>query len=571
MKRLVSIIAFVVSFALLFTACAGPAPAANNDFKAPQEASSPKTYGEETKPAKTQAAEEVTSRTGGTLSFGEFILDTALANRNPFVKAGTWGGLRNYVYEELFYFNGVTGELLPALGDSYEWSADNLTLTIKLNEKAKWHDGEDFDSADVLYTINTLKTVPSFDTNGVWKKIDRVSAPDANTIEIKVKEFYPTLLIALSATYIVPEHIWSKENAETFVNPSPVGTGPFKFVKYNTGTDIQFEAFLDYWRGAPQLDKIICKMYNSSPNVTLAFMSGDIEYTMGTIAMPNVPEILNISGAKIQFWPGPTNFVVHLNHENEFLKDPILRKALNIAIDPEKMLQVGNYGIAYPIGLNWLHEAFGDYVNKNANGGITTHGIDEARKFLTDNGYKYDKSGKLLTPAGKKVTLTYHNASGAPAQQEQANMIQQWFTDIGVDVIPKLATWAELGTMAQNGNYDMLQQGITFLPSPYAALSLFHSSLTAPSGQPTTGLNYFRYRSAEMDKLLDEASTISDPAKLKEIVYKIQETLANDYVFVPMYNGGPKAPYHTARFEGYDTSVPIYHPISLIKIKPVKK
>ena len=68
--------------------------------------------------------------------------------------------------------------------------------------------------------------------------------------------------------------------------------------------------------------------------------------------------------------------------------------------------------------------------------------------------------------------------------------------------------------------------------------------MTAPAGESTPGLNYFRYRSDEMDGLLEQASAETDEEKLKDLYYQMQDLLAKDYVFLPMYNSSGHIPYY---------------------------
>ena len=114
--------------------------------------------------------------TESVLKFGAQVTDTQLANLSPFATSGTFLEWYKLVYEQLLYFNEVTGELEPALADSYEWNEEKTELTFKLNEKAKWQDGEDFTAEDVIYTYQVLKDNPVFDKYALWNKLTKVAA-----------------------------------------------------------------------------------------------------------------------------------------------------------------------------------------------------------------------------------------------------------------------------------------------------------------------------------------------------------------------------------------------------------
>lgn len=514
--------------------------------------------------------EESGETTGGVLKFGAQVTDTQLSNLSPFATSGTYTEWYKLVYEQLLYFNEVTGELEPALADSYEWNEDKTELTLQLNEKATWQDGEDFTADDVLYTYNVLKDNPVFDKYALWDKLEEVTA-DGETVVFKSKDSFVSLPEYISQIYIVPEHIWKNEDAATFVNSEPIGTGPFIWDSYTTGTSVTFNAYENYWKGAPKLDQAVLMMYNSAANCTLALLKGEIDCTTGTIAMSSLPEFTSKENAKLQTYSGLNNFCVMLNHENEQLADPAVRKAMVMAINQEELISKGEYNGVLPTYISWLPDLFGDNVNKEAAESVS-YNLEEAQKILEDAGYGKGSDG-IYAKDGQKLSFTYYSASGAPAQQMEAGMIQEWLKTLGIEITPKLATWAELSQLAQNGEYDLLQNSIAFPPDPYAALNTtFNSSMTAESGSPTPGTNYFRYRNDEVDSLLQEASSLSDEAQLTEIYHKIQEILAEDCVFLPMYNGSGHIPYYDGtNLTGWtDAEAPIFSTDNLINIRAVE-
>ena len=325
--------------------------------------------------------EESGETTGGVLKFGAQVTDTQLSNLSPFATSGTYTEWYKLVYEQLLYFNEVTGELEPALADSYEWNEDKTELTLQLNEKATWQDGEDFTADDVLYTYNVLKDNPVFDKYALWDKLEEVTA-DGETVVFKSKDSFVSLPEYISQIYIVPEHIWKNEDAATFVNSEPIGTGPFIWDSYTTVT---FNAYENYWKGAPKLDQAVLMMYNSAANCTLALLKGEIDCTTGTIAMSSLPEFTSKENAKLQTYSGLNNFCVMLNHENEQLADPAVRKAMVMAINQEELISKGEYNGVLPTYISWLPDLFGDNVNKEAAESVS-YNLEEAQKILEDAG-----------------------------------------------------------------------------------------------------------------------------------------------------------------------------------------
>ncbi len=506
------------------------------------------------------------AKDGGRLVIGEYILDTQLSNKNPYVTTGTWNGnLRTLMYDPLVYFNPLAGEYIPMLAEEWSWNEDYSAMTFKLREGVKWHDGEAFDAEDVIFTYNMIKDT-TLDVYGLWNRFESITA-NGSEVTVKCKGAFPSLLSYIAELYIVPQHIWSGVgNVAEYLNEAPVGTGAFKWRKATVGTDIQFEANKDYFLGAPHVDELLIMMYNSSPNLSLALLKGEVDMTMGTITMSNIPEFLTKPNANMQIYAGLTNWVVCMNQENESLADVAVRKAMCMAVDQTSLITKAEYNGVFPINMAWLPDLFGDLVNEEANA-LLTYDPAGARAVLEAAGYTLGEDG-VYQKDGRRLSFTYHNASGAPAQQMEAGMIQQWLLNIGIEIIPKLATWAELATLRQQGKFDLLQNNFQFPADPYAALnSCFHSGMTAPSGQAAPGNNHFRYRNPELDKILDTVATETDAARQKELYYQAQTIIANDYVGLPMYNSGDHVPYYDGnRISGWRTDVPVKSIPNLISI-----
>jgi peptide/nickel transport system substrate-binding protein len=496
---------------------------------------------------------------------GEYILDTQLAVKNPFLPSSTHKGMMELMYEGLLFFNPISGELEPALASGYEWASDNMSLTFTIRQGAVWHDGKPVTAEDAAYTYNALKTDPLLDRFSLWNKLASVEA-SGNKVIFKLSQKFPSLPFYANDVWIVPRHIWETfPSVKDARNEKPVGSGPFKWENYNTGTDIQFSAHKEYWRGQPKLGRIVMKLFNTSPNLMLNLIRGDIYASMGTMTMPSIPELLTKPGAKIQVYYSLNTFLVAMNLENSLLADVNVRRAMSMAVNVDDLITKGEYNAALPTSAGFLSGLFGDYQSANAK---KPHVYDPAGAMKTLEAAGYTKgSDGIYQKNGKRLSFTYHNASGAPAQQLEAGLIQQWLLNIGIEIIPRLATWAELTQLMQTGRYDLLQNQIASLVDPYAALNTtFHSSMTAPSGQTTRGTNYFRYRNPRVDSLLDQASSEMDPAKQKGLYHQIQDILIEDVPFIPMYLGGHIPYYEGGRYDGWSTEAPIFSPPAVIKI-----
>ncbi len=515
-------------------------------------------------------AESADVKEGGVLNVGEYILDTQLANLNPYITTGTANtNMRLLLYDALTYYNPIDGTTIPMIATEWTANDDFTQVVMQIRQGVMFSDGVALTAKDVAFSINMLKG-NALDVNGLWNQITSVEATGDYEVTVAFAAAFPSFPSYMSELYIVPEHIWSTVgDVSAYQALDPVGTGPFIWESYTTGTDVQFTANKNYWAGAPKVDKLIMKLYNSAQNLSVALMAGEVDCTFGTIAMSYVTEFLTQTNAKMQIYSGFTNWTVFMNEEYGLLADVNVRKAMCMAIDQNSLITRGEYNCVFPMNMAWLPNAFGDLVNQDANA-ILAYDPAGAKTVLEDAGYVMGDDGVYMDPnTGDRLSFTYYNASGAPAQQMEAGMIQQWLLNIGVEIIPKVATWAELASKAQAGDFQLLQYNTPLSNDAYAAFyTSFASASTAPSGEPTTGRNYCRYRNDALDALVNQLATAIDPDVRKDIITQLQQMVAEDYIYMPMYNVGGHNPYYDGtNVSGWNCDVyPINCPLQLIGV-----
>jgi peptide/nickel transport system substrate-binding protein len=508
-----------------------------------------------------------TSESGGKVAYhlGDIINPEQANNFNPFLTTGNWRPLFDYVYNALYYFNPVKGELIPQLADgSGQWSDDRKTFTVKLRSGVKWHDGQPFTADDVIYTYRALKDHPVLDSYKLWSdsRLKDVRSGEGGTVVFELNDVFPSLPNYLAALYIVPKHIFEKEDPTTFLNKQPIGTGAFKFKSINESA-ILLEGNADYFGGAPHVTDLIVERFKDSPTLTLALQKGDIQGSPGTLAMPSLPKLLEDPNNKLQQYPGLSTYAVILNNEKPGLNDPVVRKAIQLAVNRKEIVEKGEMGAATVGNPGFLSQAFGDLADKSlADSPDYAFDLEKANRLLQDAGYVKNAKG-VYEKGGVKLSFTYYMAANAPAQNKEGSMITDWLKQIGIETTLKQVTWPELTSLAASGNYDIVQNGITVAPDPQAALEVFHSKNTAPSGQNTAGLNWARFRDKQVDEWLDQAS--HSPEQRAELYRKVQRRIADLAPIVVLYSTG-KAPYSTAKFDHYDETVPVTSAISLAQV-----
>ncbi|MBK8799552.1 MAG: hypothetical protein IPM07_26055 [Anaerolineales bacterium] len=214
-----------------------------------------------------------------------------------------------------------------------------IEMTWNLHEGVKWHDGEEFTSADVCFTLDFIQSEAG---QAVYNQTDYMGIidcqmPDPYTVVFvwdKVSAAYATLFDT-----ILPKHVLEGQDVLTYdaYNRSPLGTGPFKFVEWKPGEYIRVEKNTDYWRGDeyPMIDEIVFS-FIPDPNTRVNALKAG-EYDIGQILPNQVKEVQDLAGYKVDLVPANSWIIFEFNVATErgqkLFSDPNVRKAIFHAID----------------------------------------------------------------------------------------------------------------------------------------------------------------------------------------------------------------------------------------------
>ncbi len=275
------------------------------------------------------------------------ILDPTLAR--SFVGRIVFAGLCDKLFD-------ITADLkvVPQLATEYKWSDDNKTLTIKLRQGVKFHDGETLDAAAVKYSIERHQTMPGSNRKGELSSVAKVEIVDPSTVMLQLSAPYAPLVAQLTdrAGMIV-----SPKAAEAMgdkFGTKPVCAGPYKFVERLAQDRIVLKKFADYWdKGSVAIDKIVY-MPIPDTSVRLANLrSGQLDL-IERLAATDVDSVradksLAITSITSLGYNGITFNVAN----GEMAKTPIdqdarLRKALELSLDRDAINQVVFNGVHQP-------------------------------------------------------------------------------------------------------------------------------------------------------------------------------------------------------------------------------
>ena len=502
--------------------------------------------------ASSSAAASVAAQKGGELTIGSIEEPETL---NPYItQLATSANVLSGIMEGLLQYDSQQ-QLRPSLAESYEVAEDGLTYTFKLRQGVKWHDGEAFDAEDVVATWKII-TDPNFGAFSQlgWEKIEDIETPDQHTVVMKTTEKYAPFISYVGAGTISPEHQIAK-GVDAFKQEfgrNPVGTGPFKFVRWPSGQFIELEKNADYWGGEPNLDKITYKIVPNDNTLLVQLSTGEVQLTPDISAI-RYEEAKALPNSQVlernsQSW-------YHIDLKNiDFLMDKRVRQALDYATPSQEIIDRLLKGLAVPA----VADQAPGTAYYNANIQPRPYDLDQAAQLLQEAGFTKGADG-TLEKDGKPFELEYWIPSG----DQQTKQIQQVVA----------ASWRKLGIKVDTREEDI--QSI-WGPNGYqstekmtaAAYSWFNSndpddafywaSSQIPSSPTGTGGNlpaYFNKYSfqQEIDELTAQGAQEVDPEKRKQIYNRIQELLHEEVPAIFMY--WPKALYVAPKnLTGFDPS-----------------
>ncbi|MDG4892827.1 ABC transporter substrate-binding protein [Mesorhizobium sp. WSM4976] len=426
-------------------------------------------------------------------------------------------------------FDGKDG-LQPRLALSWEGAADGLSVTFKLRDGVKWHDGKPFSSADVAFSaLQIWKPLQNLGRT-VFKDLEAVDTPDELTAVFKFAKPTPFQLIrnALPAlSSVVPKHLY--ENGKIEDNPAnnaPVGTGPFKFAEYKAGQYYRLTRNDAYWgKDEPYLDEIVYQVLPDRTSAAAALEAEEIQLAaFSAVPLADLDRISKVPGLKVitKGYEGLTyQLVVEINHRRKELADLKVRQAIAHAIDKDFVVKT--------IFLGYAATATGPVPKSDPQfytADVPTYPFDvaKANALLDEAGYKRADDGKRF--ALKMLPAPYFNET-----KQFGDYLRQALAAIGIDAeIVNNDSAAHIKAVYTDHAFDLAVGPPVFRGDPAISTTILVQS-GIPDGVPFS--NQGGYKNADLDALIVKASETLDTLARTGLYKEFQKKVAAD---LPLIN-----------------------------------
>ncbi len=419
----------------------------------------------------------------------------------------------------------------PELATAWEIAEDGLSIAFTLRQGVKWHDGRDFTSADVAYSIMELLRQHHPRGRGVFAPVEAAETPDDHTVILRLSKPAPAMMAALAGweSPILPKHVY--EGTDPLTNPAnnaPIGTGPFRFAQWERGSHIILERNPDYWdAGKPHLDRLAVRFYADPSARVAAFEAGELHLGGdGPIPLNEVARFRDNPAFVVETRGIEMNNsldILECNLRNEHLAKVEVRRALMHAIDRDLMLGTVWYRLAElltgPIPLSLPHFHTDD---------VPAYPYDPARanELLDAAGFARGADGmrfalRLIWPA---VGDTYDRAG---------QFLRQQFREVGVDLVLQSADIPTfIRQVYQEYDFDLSMFPSSVTADPTIGSHRFYHSGAIRQGTPF--VNASGYSNPEMDTVLDAAAVEPDAAKRRDLFHRFQQIAMADLPILPL-------------------------------------
>ena len=526
MKRIVSL-ALAIMMCLSLVACGGSSSAGNiSDLSSATTATEAAVA---TAPA-ADVAQEMTF----VLSDEPDGIDPTVTNNSfaMYVLVNCFEGLVTY---------DASGSIVPGCAESWDISEDGTVYTFHLRDGLKWSDGTPLTAGDFVYSIQRVLTPATtaqyysmmadyikgakefYEGTGTAEELG-VKALDDQTLEITLIQptsffidlvsmwcYYPVQ----AATVDANGDRWTA-SADTYIS-----NGPFKMEQISLGEGYVLVKNENYWDAENvTLEKLTFRFILDTATALTAYESGDVD---GIRSIPSADFArLVASNAGVQTVPNYGTVYYNINCSKAPYDDPLVRKALNLAIDRKTIIENVVQIDAEP-AYSFLAPGYGvdgkDITADRGTFGLSeTADVEAAQAALAEAGYPNGEGFPTLQ-------LSYY--SNDTVKKVVEALAEMFKTNLNINVEISSNDWAIYYESVQTGDYEVGAMGWSadYL-NPMSFLPLFKT------GDST---NTAFYSNSEYDELVDKVMTETDAAAAAELTLQADEIVSNDYACLPLY------------------------------------
>jgi peptide/nickel transport system substrate-binding protein len=450
---------------------------------------------------------------------------------NPITSTDAYASsINGRIYESLVERDKDNLEIIPELAERWTISPDKLKYRFYLKKGVLWSDGVEFTADDIIYSFKVMKDpkTASAHLKVYYIDVKDVKKLDKYTVEFTYSKPYFLALEFCGGMPIVPKHIFddgtdfnSHKN-----NRFPVGTGPYKFHRWDTGKRIVLKVNERYRGKTPEIKTVVYKLV-AEANVALQMLKkGDLDM----MPLRGIQWVRQTNSAKFQknFYKKkyyqPYYSYIGWNARRNYFKSKIVRRALTHMINRQAILDKLMFGLGEIVTGNFY------IFSKEYNKKIRKWAYDPelGRKLLAREGWKDSDGDGILDKKGKKFSFTFTISSGSKFAERLASILKEDFSKAGIEMEIHRFEWAVFVSKLNKRDFDAVTLGwsLGYGGDPY---QLWHSS------QVEKGSNFCSFVNREADSIIERARVEFDRNRRIRLYHRFHEILHEEQPYTFMF------------------------------------
>ncbi len=433
-------------------------------------------------------------------------------------------------------FRDFDGKFYPALAEKWEMSKDGKSITFSLRRDVKFHDGTDFTAEAVKFTFDTIQD-PKLGSQGAIDFLgpyDSTELLDRYTVRVNWKQPFAAAVTNLSNPWLLgivsPTAVQRLGNA-AFAR-APVGTGPFKFVEFVPRVRVVLERN-DQYRWAPKAFR-----HQGPPRVRrLVFLHiPDASTRVATLEKGESDVVDAVPPIDVRRFRGTRDFDVVvgdvsgipfsylLNTSLRPLDDVRVRQAIMYALDRAKVTEQTFFGVAKPAygPITPTTPGYWSGVEK-----MYPYDPAKARELLDAAGWRMGPGGIRIKDG--QVLEVKHISLLEP---ELGVPVQAAMKEVGIKYDVETVTKARQDELVMNNQYNVGEIRWVAVDPSVIGIPFYSRNIPAPG---KFKFNWSRFGSPELDRLILQGDTAVDPARRAEILSRIQKTVLDRALILPIH------------------------------------
>lgn len=427
--------------------------------------------------------------------------------------------------------------------------ADPQTVVYEIQPDAVWSDGTPITADDFIFVWKAKngEDCPdcAADSTAGFDRIESIEGSnDGKTVTVTFAEPFTDWqnLFGGGDDYLYPAHVAEEQGfdldtpkglADAFNyfgdNVPDYSGGPFQIENFDSNVAVTLVPNPEWWGNGPNLDRLVFRVITDAAQEPVALQNDEVQAIYPQPEVDLVEQVDRIPNVDYAIGEGLTWEHFDFNLENDFLKDKALRQAMFTAIDRQAIIDktVGQFteGLEPLNSHNFVpgqEEQYEDVVSQTGQG---NGDVEAAKQILTDAGYTIE-GDQLMTPDGEQVpTFTIRYTTGNAIRQDQCELFAQQVEELGIDV--EIQTTDDLGGTLLEGEYDIIVFAWVASPFPYA-----NALQNWTTGQDS---NFGNYSNEQVDDLIKEAASQTDPQRGAELLNEANAIMAEDAYVLPLY------------------------------------